>query len=66
MSQKTNGVCSKTRPQQSRRTRALENLEGQLKSGTKTQKGTMSTQVPLSEADTKRINKVINNLKAKL
>ena len=66
MSRKTNGVCSKTAPQQSRRSRALSNLQSQLNLGTKTQKGTMDTQIPLTDSDVKRINQVITNLKAKL
>lgn len=67
MSKKHNGVnYSKTIQKQSRRRRAIQSLEAQLKAGTKTQKGTMDSQVLLTEKDTKRIQKEIENLKAKL
>ena len=50
---------------QSRRQRALTMLETQLKSGVKTEKvdgKTTGNKVPLSEQDTKRLKKEIENL----
>jgi hypothetical protein len=67
MSKKHNGVnYGRTVPQRSRRNRALESLENQLKAGTKTLKTTMHTKVPLTDKDIKRINKEIGILKDKL
>ena len=51
--------------QKSRQARALVQLEKQLKSGVKTQKGTSDVKVPLQEADIKRIQKEIDILKAR-
>jgi hypothetical protein len=55
-----------TLAQKSRKSRALSTLEAQLKSGVKTQKGTKDVKIALTEADRKRINKEIDNLKTKL
>lgn len=52
--------------QKDRKSRVLEMLEAQLKSGTKTQKGTSDVKVELTDSDRKRINKEIENLKNKL
>ncbi len=41
-------------------------LEAQLKSGVKTQKKTSDVKIDLTDADKKRINKEISNLKAKV
>ena len=54
-----------TLAQKSRQARALAMLETQLKSGVKTQKGTSDVKIALNDADRKRINKEISNLKAK-
>lgn len=54
-----------TLAQKSRQARALAMLETQLKSGVKTQKGTSNVKIELTDADRKRINKEISNLKAK-
>ena len=54
-----------TLAQKSRQGRALSMLEGQLKSGVKTQKKTRDVKIALTDADRKRINKEIDNLKAK-
>ena len=50
----------------SRQQRVLDMLEKQLKNGVKTEKGTMSTKIPLTDFDKKRIEKEINNLKTKV
>ena len=50
----------------SRQQRVLEMLEKQLKNGVKTEKGTMSTKIPLTDFDKKRIEKEINILKIKV
>ena len=55
-----------TLAQKSRQSRALTMLETQLKSGVKTQKKTRDVKIELTEADRKRINKEITNLKSKL
>jgi hypothetical protein len=52
--------------QKSRQARVITMLETQLKSGNKTQKKTRDVKIPLTESDIKRINKEIENLKAKL
>lgn len=49
-----------------RQQRVLVILEKQLKTGSKTEKHTMNTKVPLTESDKKRIEKEINNLKSKV
>lgn len=49
--------------QRSRKSRALDMLEAQLKSGVKTEKGTRDNKIPLTESDIKRINKEIEILK---
>jgi len=54
-----------TLAQKSRQGRALSMLEGQLKSGVKTQKKTRDVKIALTDADRKRINKEIDILKAK-
>lgn len=54
-----------TLTQKSRKGRALSMLEEQLKSGVKTQKKTHDVKIALTDADRKRINKEIGNLKAK-
>jgi len=41
---------------------AKKRLEGQLKSNVKTEKGTISTKVPLTEKDVKRITKELEVL----
>ena len=55
-----------TLAQKSRQSRALAMLEAQLKSGVKTQKKTSDVKIDLTDADKKRINKEISNLKAKV
>jgi len=50
----------------SRQKRVLEVLEKQLVLGTKTQKGTLSDKVELTEHDKKRIQKEIGILKLSL
>jgi hypothetical protein len=62
MSRKKNGInWSKTVPAKSRRARAIERLENQLKEGTKTSKEG-DKKVPLNEKDTNRINREIEIL----
>ena len=55
-----------TAAKRSRQSRALDMLQNQLKSGVKTQKGTMDVKVPLTDSDKKRIVKEIENLKTKV
>jgi hypothetical protein len=55
-----------TLAKKSRQRRVLEVLEKQLVLGTKTEKGTLSDKVELTEHDRKRINKEIENLKVSL
>lgn len=58
-----------TQKQRIRSTSALTRLESQLKSGTKPEKAgkkTTSKSVPLTEQDTKRINKEIETLSKKV
>lgn len=55
-----------TLTQKSRKTRAYDMLENQLKSGMKTQKKTMDVKVPLTDSDKKRIQKEMDNLKKKM
>lgn len=47
-----------------RRKAALGRLQSQLRSGVKTEKGISGKQIPLTESDTKRINKEIEVLKS--
>jgi hypothetical protein len=54
-----------TLAKKSRQARVLSMLEAQLKSGVKTQKGTIDVKIALTDADRKRINKEIDILKAK-
>lgn len=62
--QKRNGVnYSKTVAAKSRRSRVIDRLSIQLKSGSK---NTKDGNVSLSEKDVKRIEKEITNLKEKL
>lgn len=60
------GVKGATVPQVSRKKRALEMLEEQLKSGVKTKKDTFDEKIPLTEKDIKRINKEIETLKKRI
>lgn len=62
----TKSLTMATLAQKSRQSRALTMLETQLKSGVKTQKKTRDVKIELTEADRKRINKEITNLKSKL
>lgn len=55
-----------TAAQRSRKARALEMLEKQLKSGVKTQKKTRDVKIPLTENDIKRIKKDIDVLKTRI
>lgn len=55
-----------TLAQKSRKTRAYDMLENQLKSGVKTQKKTTDVKVPLTDSDKKRIQKEMENLKKKM
>jgi hypothetical protein len=55
-----------TQAQKSRKTRVIQMRENQLKSGTKTQKGTSDVKIPLTEPDIKRINKEIETLKSRV
>lgn len=55
-----------TVPQKSRKSRAYDMLENQLKSGVKTQKKTTDVKVPLTDSDKKRIQKEMENLKKKM
>jgi len=55
-----------TVPQKSRKSRAYDMLEKQLKSGVKTQKKTTDVKVPLTDSDKKRIQKEMENLKKKM
>jgi len=55
-----------TKPQRSRKERALAMLEARLESGVTTVKGTRDQKRPLTEKDIKRINKEISSLKSKL
>ena len=69
MSKKTNGVnYGKTIQQQSRRRRALDMLENQLKEGFKPSKlkENRGKPTPLTEKDIKRINKEISILKERV
>jgi len=67
MSKKHNGVnFSRTPNHRSRRVLALDRLEAQLKSGTKTVKKSFNKLTPLSDSDIKRINGEINILKARV
>ena len=50
----------------SRQSRALDMLQNQLKSGVKTQKGTMDVKVPLTDSDKKRIEKEMGILQSKV
>lgn len=61
----TKSLTMATLAQKSRQSRALTMLETQLKSGVKTQKKTRDVKIELTEADRKRINKEITNLKSK-
>lgn len=60
------GVKGATVPQVSRKRRALDMLEQQLKDGTKTKKGTFDEKIPLTEKDIKRIKKEIKTLKERI
>lgn len=51
---------------QLRQSNALNRLQEQLKSGVKTEKGNSGNKIPLTESDTKRINKEIGILKSKI
>lgn len=65
MSKKANGVKrGKTVLQQSRRRRALAQLEAQLKSGVKTEKKSFDKKIPLTDKDISRIKKEIEILKS--
>ena len=55
-----------TLAQKSRKSRAYDMLEKQLKSGVKTQKKTTDVKVPLTDSDKKRIQKEMENLKKKM
>jgi len=55
-----------TLAQKSRKSRAYDMLENQLKSGVKTQKKTTDVKVPLTDSDKKRIQKEMENLKKKM
>lgn len=55
-----------TLAQKSRKTRAYDMLENQLKSGVKTQKKTTDVKIPLTDSDKKRIQKEMENLKKKM
>jgi len=70
MSKKNNGVnYGKTTPQQSRRRRALDQLNTQLKSGKKpikNQIGDHNGMTELTDKDINRINKEIEILKNRL
>ena len=57
------GVKGVTVPQMSRKARALQFLQAQLKKGTK---NTKEGEVPLTEKDIKRINKEITILKTRI
>lgn len=64
MSKKKNGINHSMRvPVKGRRARVLESLTAQLKEGTK---NTKEGQVPLTEKDTKRINKEMEILKKRI
>ena len=49
-----------------RRKGALTRLQAQLERGTKTELGTVDKQIPLTDKDTKRIEKEINILTKKM
>jgi hypothetical protein len=49
-----------------RRASVLKTLQEQLKLGTKTKKGTVDEKVPLTEKDTKRIQREIEILKERV
>jgi NAD(P)H-dependent FMN reductase len=55
-----------TAAKRSRQSRALDMLQNQLKSGVKTQKGTMDVKVPLTDSDKKRIEKEMGILQSKV
>lgn len=55
-----------TEPQKSRKNRALDFLQEQLKRGTKTKKKTMDEQISLTDKDKTRIEKEIKNLKTQV
>lgn len=55
-----------TKTQRSRQVSALDRLEQTLKSGVTTVKGTRDEKRPLTDSDTKRIQKEIITLKTKL
>lgn len=55
-----------TKPQRSRKERALKALKTRLESGVTTVKGTRDQKRPLTDKDIKLINKEIANLEAKL
>ena len=52
--------------QKTRKSRAYDMLENQLKSGVKTQKKTTDVKIPLTDSDKKRIQKEMENLKKKM
>ena len=54
-----------TAAKRSRQSRALVMLQNQLKSGVKTQKGTMDVKVPLTDSDKKRIEKEMGILQSR-
>ena len=49
-----------------RRKTSLQQLEAQLKAGTKTEKGTRNVQTPLTDSNIKRINREILTLKSRI
>lgn len=55
-----------TAAKRSRQSRVIDMLEKQLKSGVKTQKKTTDVKVPLTDSDTKRINKELEILKSRV
>jgi len=55
-----------TQPQRSRKSRVLEMLQSQLKRGSKTEKKSLDTRIPLTDKDKTRIEKEIQSLKSKL
>ena len=55
-----------TAAKRSRQSRALDMLQNQLKSGVKTQKGTMDVKVPLTDSDKRRIEKEMGILQSKV
>ena len=68
MSKKKSGInYSKAVPVRSRRSRVIKVLEGQLKSGLKTEKKrTDGHKIPLTEKDIKRIEKEVTTLKERV